>query len=223
METRLSISRRTVTRGMAWTAPVVLAAVAAPAYATSLACLQGEAVLINPGSDAVVTVLTFPPSLVTAAVTYSAQAWLDQTPGDTGQVRRTEFPEGGQWNYIKLRHPEGADTDDTVTMTITFSVPVKNLTLRITNIDQVTGDFIDEVTVVPPPTTATTGPRVGLSAGGFRATTEGAITSAEGNANLLWSTSVQQVQITLRAADEENASFEGQYVGVGVIGFDNCP
>jgi hypothetical protein len=223
MNTTKRLSRRTLAKGAAWTAPVVLTAVAAPAYASSLPCLKGQALLSNPGSDAVVTTLAFPPSLVTAAVTYSAQAWQDQTPGDTGQVRSTEFPGGTQWNYVTLRHPEGADTGDTVTMTISFSQPVQNLTLRVTNIDKVTGDFIDEIVVGPATFEATVGPRVSLSGGGFKATAEGAITSNQGDVTLFWSAPVQQVHITLRAADDDNASFDGQYVGVGLIGFDNCP
>jgi hypothetical protein len=211
---------------MAWTAPVVLTAVAAPAYATSLPCWQGQALLTNPRSDTVVTALTFPPSLVKATVTYAAQAWQDQTPGDTGWVRSTAFPAGNQWNYIKLHHPEGMDTGDTVTMTILFSEPVKNLTLRVTNIDKVTGDFIDEVIVSPATFEALLGPRVswtGQVTDGFKATEEGAITSDQGDVSLVWKHELQQVQITLRAADEDNASFLGQYVGVGLIGFNNCP
>ena len=38
----LGVSRRTVTRGLAWTAPVVLTSVTAPAYASSLPCQQGR-------------------------------------------------------------------------------------------------------------------------------------------------------------------------------------
>jgi len=221
----LGASRRTVTRGLAWTAPVVLTSVTAPAYATSLPCLQGQASLTNPGSSTVVTALAFPPSSVTALVTYTAQPWVDQTPGDTGQVRTTALPTGTQWSYVKLHHPEGADTGDTVTMTISFSEPVENLALRITNIDKVTGDFIDTVIVSPATFEATLGPRVswtGLATDGFKATEEGEISSDLGDVNLIWPDPLQLVQITLRAADVDNASFTGQYVGVGIISFDNC-
>ena len=40
------------------------------------------------------------------------------------------------WNYLKLHHPEGMTTGDTVTLTLTFSQAVTGLTLTITDIDK---------------------------------------------------------------------------------------
>ena len=222
----LGVTRRTVTRGLAWTAPVVLTAVTVPAYASSLPCQQGKALLTNPGSNEVVTVLTFPPSSVTALVTYSAQAWFDQTPLETGQVRTTAFPAGEQLDYIKLQHDVGPTQDDTVTMTINFSVPVKQLSLRITDIDKVTGDvpdtFTDEVIVRPATYEATHGTRIGTGqAGGFVATVEGDISTSAGDVRLFWPDELQQVPITLLAA-EDGSDLPGQHIGVGDFAFNNC-
>ena len=221
----LRATRRTVTRGLAWTAPVVLTSVAAPAYASSLPCQNGQALLTDLGSNDVVTTLTFPPSLVTAEVTYSALAWFDQTPLETGQIRTSAFPAGEQWSYVKLQHDIGPTEGDTVTMTINFSEPVKNLSLRITDIDKATGEFsfTDEVIVGPATFEATLGTRVGVEGptGGFMATVDGEISSNEGDVRLFWSHALQQVQITLRAATN-GSDLAGQHIGVGDFRFDNC-
>jgi hypothetical protein len=220
----LGVTRRTVTRGLAWTAPVVLTAVTAPAYASSLPCQQGKA-LLTPGSDGLVTALTFPPSSVTALVAYSATDWLDQTPLATGQVRTTAFPAGEQWDYVKLQHEVGPTQGDTVTMTINFSVPVKKLSLRITDIDKATGEdgFTDEVIVRPANFEATHGPLIGTGQeGGFVATVDGDISSNDGDVRLFWPQELQQVEIILRAA-ENGSDLAGQHIGVGEIAFNNCP
>ena len=224
------VSRRTVTRGMAWTAPVVLTSVTAPAYAASVLCDEGAAVLTNPGSSTVVTALSF--VCATATVTYSSQPWIDETPGETGQVRLTQFPAGsiplsGQWPYVKLHLPEG-DTDDTVTMTITFDRLVPNPTLTITGIDRQVGSWIDEVIVDTPGFAVVSNGEFVIGAGTaddpFQSNHEGAISTPQGDLVLTWPGTRAQVAITYRAGDEINDSEPGQSIGVGWFGFlcDSC-
>ena len=104
-------------------APVLVTAVAAPAYAASGPCVGGTAVLQEGTSP---LNLTFLPSTVTATIEFTTTGWgTDTTPGDTGEVHRTEFPNSNDdYNYIKLHHKEGMDLNDTITITITFTQAV---------------------------------------------------------------------------------------------------
>ena len=214
------ISRRTLARGTAWTAPIVIVGVAAPTYAASGPCLTGQS---SPATRTTpISTLTFPPSAVTGSVTFSSTgaAGNDQTPGDTGEVHTVPFSPA--WNYIKLHHPQGMTQGDTITMTLLLSQPVTNLSLTITDIDKIVGDWIDEVVVTPPGFTAVKAANVigsGTAGDPFRSSVNGGISSAAGDVRLTWAGPLTQVQITYRAADADNESGIGQHVGVGKIGF----
>lgn len=212
------IKRRTITTGAAWAAPLTLVSVAAPAYAAS-ACMDGQATLTS-GSRP--TLLTFPPSPVTATVGWSSTgaAGNDQTPGDTGEVHAVSY--SPSWNYLKLHHPEGVTQNDTITLTLTFSQPVFNLSLTITDIDKVTTEWIDEVVVTPAGFTSVKGQNVigdGTVGSPFTTSVQGGISSARGDVTVTWAGPVSQVQIVYRAADADNDSDIGQHIGVGKIGF----
>jgi hypothetical protein len=172
--------------------------------------------------------LTFPPSTVTATVGYSTTGWgTNTTPGDTGEVHPTSY--SPQWNYLKLHHPAGMDLNDTITLTLTFSQPVTNLSLTITDIDRDTGQWIDHVIINTGGYTVTArGPNVigaGTASGAtvwtgpFRSSVNGGISSANGDVTLRWAGPLSQVQITYRVADTQNESDIGQHIGVGKIGF----
>ncbi len=212
------MSRRTLARTTAWTAPIAVVAVAAPAYAASVPCVGGQAVLVQGTSP---TVLGFSPSAVTAAVSYSTTGWAgDPTPGETGEVHPTDYTPA--WNYLKLHHPAGMDQGDTITLTLAFSQPVLGLTLTITDIDKATGQWIDQVIVdtlgfVAAPAANVVG--AGTSANPFTTKVDSGISSALGDLKLTWAGPLSVVQLTYRAGDVQNSSGIGQHIGVGRIGF----
>jgi hypothetical protein len=216
------ISRRTLAKGTAWTAPVIIVGVASPAFAVSPSCV-GDTASLTVGTKP--TLLTFPPSVVTATVSFSSVGATgnDQTPGDTGEVHTTSY--SPSWNYLKLHHPAGMDLGDTITLTVTFSTPVTALTLTITDIDKDTGEWIDQVIVNTPGYTAVKGPNVtgtGTAASPLTTSVNGGISSNAGDVKLTWPGPLTQVQLTYRAGDSQNGSNIGQHIGVGLIGFGNC-
>ena len=234
-----AVSRRTLARGLAWTAPVALVGVAAPAHATSAApCGPNVAAYrtdTTPGSPtySAVTQLLFIPSMLTATVAYEATNGdgtprTDATPGGTGWVYSTDFDSDTtpDWDYIKLHLNEPLALGQTVTMTITFPQPVSNLSLRITDIDGHTSDWIDEVTISPAGSVVVPGANVigaGTTVDPYRSKVDGGIDeSPMGDLELLWDGPLSIVKITYRAGDAEGESEIGQHIGVGQIRY-GCP
>ena len=210
--------RRTLVKGAAWTAPIAVVGAAAPAYAAS-SCVSGQATLTGGTRP---TQLTFLPSAVTATVAFSSTgvAGNDQTPGETGEVHATSY--SPSWNYLKLHHPQGMTLGDTVALTLTFSQPVTNLSLTITDIDKASKQWIDEVVATPAGFTSVKAANVigtGAANNPFRSQVNGGISSAAGDVVLTWAGPLNQVAITYRVADQDNESGVGQHVGVGKIGF----
>jgi hypothetical protein len=140
-----AISRRTLARGVAWTTPIAFVAVAAPAYATSIPCVvQTNFDSLEPGTKP--SLLTFSPSTITATITYSSSGnGGDDTPGGTGQVAVTNT--NPPWNYIEVEMLSQLTLGDTVTVTITFTQAVTNLTFRIHDIDKTSSGWDDLVIV----------------------------------------------------------------------------
>jgi hypothetical protein len=212
------LHRRTIATGAAWTAPLMMLSVAAPAYAASQ-CVSGQATL-TAGTKP--TQLDLLPSNVKATITWSSSgaAGNDQTPGETGEVHTTSY--SPSWPYLKMHLPQGMTQGDTVTLTLTFSQAVTNLSLQITDIDKTTGQWIDEVVVAPGPTSAVKSSNVngsGTSGSPFTAKNNGGISNATGDVVVTWTGPLTQVQITYRAADQDNTSDIGQHIGIGKIGF----
>jgi hypothetical protein len=217
-----ALSRRTLTKGAVWTTPLLVTAVAAPAYAASGPCVGGQAPLTS-GTRPVN--LQFLPSTVTATIGWSSTgaAGNDQTPGETGLVRTTQFNNSSNnWNYLKQHLPDGMTQGDTVTLTLTFNQPVSKLSLTITDIDKDTSSWIDEVVVTPVGFTSVKATNVigtGTALDPFKSKVEGGIDSTLGDVTLTWAGPVTQVQVIYRAADVQNQSGIGQHIGVGKIGF----
>lgn len=215
------VTRRTVTRGAAWTAPLVVVGVTVPAYAVSTACVAGTATLTQGTSP---TVLSFPPSLVTATVSYSAKngdgtVRADNTPGETGEVHSTDY--SPSWNYLKLHLPKSLVKNQTVTMTLSFTQAVTGLSLTVTDIDGATGSWFDELVVNTLGFTHAGAANVigtGTSADPFRSIVDGGISSAAGDLLLTWPGSLSQVQLTYRAGITGDSDI-GEHIGVGKIGF----
>jgi len=144
------ISRRTVTRGMAWTAPVVLTSVTVPAFAASPApCVQKVGTLVVDPETDLVTSVVFPGGIV-GTVTYSTNGYeAELTPVDTGKKYTSTFDAGvPNYAYIMLRHVPRMDKGWWVALSITFNEPVSKLSLNLTDIDKDTGQWIDHVVVV---------------------------------------------------------------------------
>ena len=126
------LSRRTITKGAAWATPLLVTAVAAPAYAASGPCVAGQARSPTTGP--------LPPSRPHSSRRRRSRQRsggpLDggcrQRPTRAKPARsiRTEFavaPSHPNWNYLKLHLPEGMTQGDTVTLTLSFSQPVTGL------------------------------------------------------------------------------------------------
>jgi len=271
----LGVTRRTVTRGLAWTAPVVLTAVTAPAYAASLPpCEQRAGALVASEigvGHPVVTSVVFGSGtkLVTGTITYATTRFVitttngvttgtdvspgygtwgttepkeivtpDLYPGDTAMLDRTRFtdeqsPPGTQnYDYVTLHHPgrfvstdtyDGTDEGDAIVLTITFPTTVTKLSFALTGIDAEQLQWIDLVSVSPGDFTFAFADVTALQGNGtrlepFQAIDRSAGLDREDNAGdvrLTWPGAVSEVTVLYRAADEDNLSPTGQWIGVG--------
>jgi hypothetical protein len=222
-----TITRRTVTRGVAWSAPLAAISVAAPAYASSIPC-QVTTVLDNLTPGQPVGVLTFLPSTVTATIAFASTGnGGDNTPGGTGQVAATSTTPS--WNYIEVEMLETLSQGDFVDVTITLSAPVTNLGFRIHDIDK-TGStqqygWNDEVFVQTAGFTFVRGTNVigtGTDGDAFRNNVFGdqAIDSGLNHVDLKWAGSVPQVKFRYRARNSGNSG--NQHIGIGNISFSDC-
>ncbi|MEO6511995.1 MAG: hypothetical protein ABIO16_13435 [Nocardioides sp.] len=222
------LSRRSVARGVAWTAPIAMVAVAAPAFATSAPCqVQTNFDGLQVGTKP--SVLTFLPSTITAAITWVASYGSDDTPGGTGQVAQTTTTPA--WNYLECEMLSTITAGRTVTLTINLSAPVTNLGFRVHDIDK-TGStqqygWDDYVIVNTPgkPFTYARGTKVtgtGTSADPFRNTDFGdqAIDSGLNHVDLAWAGPIQTVQIIYKAGHNGNSS--NQHIGIGNVSFTDC-
>jgi hypothetical protein len=223
--TSRTITRRTVTRGVAWSAPLAAISVAAPAFASSIPC-QVATVLDNLTPGQPVGVLTFLPSTVTATIAFGNGAGSGQT-GGTGQVAATTTTPS--WNYIEVEMTDPLNAGDYIDVTITLSAAVTNLSFRIHDIDK-TGStqqygWNDEVWVQTPGFTAVKGTNVigtGTDAGAFRNNVFGdqAIDSGLNHVDLKWAGSLSQVKFRYRARN--SGSSGNQHIGIGNISFSDC-
>jgi hypothetical protein len=217
------VSRRSVTRGAVWTAPIIAVATAAPAFATSppRCVVQTNFDNLTPGTTP--SVLTFLPSTVTATVAYAANYGSDNTPGRTGQVGATTTTP--VWNYIEVEMLSPITAGHTVTVTLSLSAPVTNLAFKIHDIDTVSGQWLDQVVVSTPGYTAAKGANVtgaGTSGSPFTNTTQvdNPISSGLGDVELKWAGPISQVKFVYRAGSDGSSG--NQHVGIGNISFTDC-
>ena len=251
------ISRRTVARGMAWTAPVVLTSVAVPAVAASTGPCTNPTILLG---EFVTTETTFPDgktddavhgiqfgsgtSAFSATVSYTTTGTIanhPKLPGSTSRLIRTVFdtaePEDLTPNYdvIMLHHAyvEGVyRKGDTISATIRFAEPVRNVSFTITDIDYVTDWWIDNVFVTPTGTVVARGASVlGTGepedpsvegSGPFEGKVLNDLKSSAGDVTLTWPEYVSEIVVTYVAADEQNLSTVGQYIGLGKFSVSSC-
>jgi hypothetical protein len=224
------VSRRAVTRGLAWAAPVAVIAVDAPAFAASGGCEQVALVSsFSSGDQAhvskLVDGLTFAKVADIAYAASRASGNNDPYFGNqTGWLWQTPDP---GWDAIRLHHPKGMSTGDTLTMTIGFVQPVNNLTFTISDIDGFTTSWIDHVVLSPtqygfttPVGGVVTGD--GTAASPFASNHEGGVEDHSGDVTLTWLAPVSVVTITYTAADLTNKSDIGQMIQIGQFAYQRC-
>lgn len=243
-------SRRTVTRAAVWSVPVVSVVAAAPAYAVaSGGCQQQGSASMATGTVAYgaktypsrVTGLAFPGG-VSATVTYAKVdthgnamdpfGKLDRQANQTGRVYTTDYD--GDWDYVRLHHPEGMRTGDAVTMTIVFGEQVRNFGFTITDIDEIVGEWVDQVSV-DPTTFAISSQADAVTGAGTRdhpfvSEIDDNVDSDAGDVTLTWPLLEKgdAVTVTYVAADpgdadgDVNTSDIGQMIGIGRFVYDSC-
>ena len=184
---------------------MVAVAVAAPAFATSIPCVvQTNFDDLTPGTKP--TMLTFLPSTITATIAYSSTGnGGDDTPGGTGQVAATDTDPS--WNYLEVEMLDQLTLDDTVTVTITFTQAVTNLTFRIHDIDKTSEGWDDLVIVNTTGFTYSAGTDVignGTALTPFRNqhTGDQDIDSGRNHVDLTWAGPVAQVQFIYKAGQD---------------------
>jgi hypothetical protein len=225
MRTSTPVGRRTVTRTAAWAVPAVATAAAAPAHAATSGHCPDWGVDTLSGTTGRVPFLAFTPSglqadLVYAAVRNGKPAVRDSA---TGRASAT-------WEWLRLNQAAGMSQGDSVTLTIdNFVTPqayvsVRNLQLTVTAIDKVTGQWADQISFDPPPDLVVSqGANLTRGQdGSFSADREGAASGSDGDVTVRWNGPLRTVRVTYTAADSQNASPTGQFVGVGRFSYDNC-
>ncbi len=219
------LSRRSVARGAAWTAPIAMVAVAAPAFATSKPPCQVQTNFDGLEVGTTPSVLTFLPSTITASVTWTASYGSDNTPGGTGTVARTSTSPA--WNYLECEMLRTITAGRTVTLAIHLSAPVTNLGFRVHDIDKTSSGWDDLVIVNTPGSTytATKGTNVvgiGTSALPFRNNVAGdqAIDSGLNHVDLKWAGPIQDVTLVYKAG--MNGDSSNQHIGIGNLSFTDC-
>jgi hypothetical protein len=179
-------TRRTVTRAVAWTVPVVAASAAAPAYAASCSALTGVSFatwsgrISNGGLDYVQT-YTPPAGTVASAIemkiaasyTGFMKAGSEASNGPSlydvyNPVGNTGKPGLGLIQTVTRRMDRAApERSARGAYAFSFTKPVRNLVLTFTDIDRTAGDFLDRVELGGPWTEVSRGS--GVSGSGTQA------------------------------------------------------
>jgi hypothetical protein len=235
------IGRRAITRGAAWSVPVVALAVAAPASAATSGggggCTPTSGTLVwrnqtlprharNLFGTALQTSL--------AGVTLTVSASGDTGADDNGIPSRG--PIGGATSLLLL-HSENYVDNTSQTVTLTFSQPVQNLQLSLLDVDssatigrhnRVTqSHWQDELSVTPAPSSQSRGSGVqgtGTSASPWRAVNNNNVvsdTQTTGNVALSWAGPLTSVTFTYRQDGDQDGSPK---VGISDLSFRTvCP
>lgn len=136
-DTPITVRRRTLMHGAAWTAPIALVAAAAPGAAAS-PCTSGTVTLNwNNGSSSVAgSVFTFYPANVPGlVVTITATAQGTNLGTDTGEFGIVNTIGGLGVPGLRFNSKGGVGYDNRMDYTIAFSTPVTNLAFTLTDID----------------------------------------------------------------------------------------
>lgn len=163
-----AVSRRALTKGIAWSVPTVVALVAAPAYAASCppvstttpwkspnyeytSATAGTYTVPDPDGTGPGTGMTVKVSSVFGSNTQAG----NQAKTTNNNLRGIPETRGGMTDTLALHQSPKSNAAKTntatpansQTVTFTFSKPVTGLSFTIADIDSATSDFRDQVTV----------------------------------------------------------------------------
>lgn len=210
------ISRRTVAKAMAWSAPVIAVAATVPVVAAS--CTDTTSFDdLEPGTKP--TTLTFEPSGVTATLSFARKnSQVDM--GATGRVARTST--NPRWNYLEMQLADSVREGDWIELTIDLSEPVSGLSFIIHDIDK--SDWHDTVQVWPAGFTSARGSNItgdGTASNRFRPINYGdtPINEGAGRVRVTWSGEVQTIKVRYVAGW---GSQSNQHIGIGDLSYDSC-
>jgi hypothetical protein len=220
-----NLSRRTVARGMAWTAPVVLTSVHAPAVATStMPCLECHAALEQTSSP--VTTLAFSNSTVTANLSCSAvdddgYDLSDPTPGETGEIHLTQCAQGHHVDDRAHGTCAKSAPDDHRHRQVHDPRRARSLGRRRRHTVPAShppdGGF-----TVPPGGRGSNVVGDGTATSPFTGSTDENIETSAGDVTLSWAGPLKIVTIAYKEAVRDNVGVLGQQIGVGQISFTTC-
>ena len=167
-----AVSRRALTKGIAWSVPTVVASVAAPAYAASCNPVStttpwtsanyvrtnetaGTYTVPDPDGTGPGTGMTVTVSSVFGSNTQAGNQTSKQAGKPNNNLRASTGTRGGMTGTLVLHQSPKSDAAKTntateansQTVTFTFSKPVTGLSFTIADIDSAENDFIDRVTV----------------------------------------------------------------------------
>jgi hypothetical protein len=227
------IGRRAVTRGAAWSIPVVSLAVAAPAMAAT----SGSPCTVKTGK--VVWSSQANGNLFGKVLTTAAGVNVTVTAvGDTGAANNGVKSTGpiGNANSLLLLHSQNGKNNTTQTITIKFSAKVKNLSFTLLDIDSsrtvsifgtVTNHWQDKISIQPAPSSQTRGSTVqgnGSAGTPWRATTTNtpvADNKTTGNVAVSWATALDTITIVYSQDGSQDGSPK---VGISDLSFQTvCP
>jgi hypothetical protein len=216
------VGRRAVTRGAAWSIPVISLAVAAPAMAAS-GCTMTTGTLswdvfADGTSQTGQTLATTGGTGVTVTVSLS---------GDSGATHNGEVTSavtGGESKVLRLYDLSNkANTQQTVTLT--FSKPVQNVSFSLLDIDSNGGRYADQVIIDTAGWTATKHSNVkgsGTASAPYRAQNSNSPvdgSSADSNLDLSWTGPISSVSFTYK----QDGSADGDpFIGISDIAFQYC-
>jgi hypothetical protein len=226
---RSAVGRRTIARGAAWSVPVVAVALAAPAEAHySGGCLSGKlawSTCTRRGQ------LNKP--LVTAGGTGVTVMVTDS--GDTSHSANgvvTDTTTGGLSPVMRF-YDENAVTDTIQTITLTFSMPVQNVSFSLLDVDsEISGSgstsrrYQDEIRIITP--ASWSGSKhsnvkgSGTDGDPYRAlTTDSPVSGSSGSSNVDLSFVGPLTQISFSYA-QDGKVFGDPYIGISDISFQYC-
>lgn len=224
---RKGVGRRTITRGAAWSVPVIAVAVAAPAAANTSGggCLTGkldwDSCSGRTGLDK--TLITAGGTGVTVMVTVGG----DTSHSGNGAVTGTTT--GGQSKVMRF-YDENGVKNTSQTVTITFSSEVQNVSFSLLDVDSAisgrTREYEDEVRIISPASwSGSTHSNVtgsGTSNDPYRAVdTDSPVdgSSSKSNVDLTFAGPLTQIVFTYA----QNGTVYGDpYIGISDIYFQHC-
>ncbi|MGB4136472.1 MAG: hypothetical protein WA971_07905, partial [Microbacterium sp.] len=193
-EQSAGVSRRTVTKAMAWAVPAIAVAVPVAAHAASVCSpstnFQGLQVGSRPSE-----VLFYDVNGDLTGV--KASLGFSSTPGNTGKVAQTTG--SGAWKYIELQITN-VRNGQYIDFTLTFNQPVTGLSFMVHDIDRVQNQWVDQVEILTSGYTYVPGSHItgnGSSASPFTSDVWGdlPIESGQGSVRITYPGEVQTVEL----------------------------